>query len=164
MTCRHWHDRPTSRRITSAWLTLLGATALLGSMTSCAIDPTLADQNTAFTADGHPRVGVSQNTCDDAAGSRQLVRTELYLGTSRAHGSPISEEQYQQFMDQEVTPRFGDTLVLVSARQEPSRILVLLYPYGEQKAAAVQEIVAAFRRSFQQEAIRRVDSRACVVL
>ncbi len=123
----------------------------------------MPDNYTAFTADGHPRVGATQTTCDGAAGSRELVKTELYLGASRAHGSSITEERFQQFTDEEVTPRFGDSFVLVGARQEPSRILILFYPYGDQKAVAVQEIVAAFRRSFEHETLRRVDSRACAV-
>jgi hypothetical protein len=155
-----------------ACLTVLAATTLVGSLTACATDFGTA-QSTAFTADGHPRVGASQSACDGGAGSRELVRTELYFGTSRVDGARIAEDRYQQFMDEVVTPRFGDNVLLLHGRsqstgengtivREPAVILVLFHPYGDRQNAAVGEVMNAFRHLFQGETVKRVDSRACV--
>jgi hypothetical protein len=157
----------------SAWLTALAATTLFGSLTGCATGLGTLDQNTAFTVDGHPKVGATQNACDGMSGYRELARTELYFGTSPADGARITEDQYQQFMDEEVTPRFTNSQLLLSGRsqftgqngtivREPSKILILFYPYGDQNGAAVKEVMRAFQLQFQHETVQRSDGRACV--
>jgi Protein of unknown function (DUF3574) len=157
----------------SVWLTVLVQTALAALLAACATHAGVADRNAEFTVDGHPVVGVSQTACGGPAGSRALARTELYFGTARAGGTRMTEDQYQQFMDEQVTPRFGDGLLLLSGRsqfagtngkivREPSRVLILFYPNGAEGNAAVKEVMTAFTRTFQYETVQRVDSRACV--
>jgi Protein of unknown function (DUF3574) len=153
------------------WLTVLAVTIPFG-LTACATDFAVANQDATFTADGHPRVGATRNGCDGAGGSRQIARTELYFGTSRADGTHITEDQYRQFMDEEVLSRFGDSLLLSARRQfadengkivrEPAEMLILFYTYGDHNYAAVKEVMNAFTRTFPHETLQRVDSRACV--
>lgn len=41
-------------------------------------------------------------------------RTELYFGTGRPDGSVVSDAEFQQFVDIQVTPRFPDGLTLLA--------------------------------------------------
>ncbi len=147
---------------------------LFCSLAACSTVSTAVDHDTTFTADGHPQLRGSRSGCNGVSGSRTVARTELYLGTSRPDGVRITDDQYRRFIDVEVTPRFGDSLVLLSGHsqiaakdgklvREPSQVLVLLYSTGEERNAAVEEIRRAFRKEFQGAMMPRVDSRACVV-
>jgi hypothetical protein len=103
--------------------------------------------------------------------SLPFARTELFFGTNRPDGQPpVSDEEFREFLDREITPRFPDGLTLVSAFgqfrnasgtivQERSLLLVLLYPAETQKASSrkIERIRTAYKRQFQQESVLRVD-------
>jgi hypothetical protein len=105
-----------------------------------------------------------------------FARTELFFGTSRANGlPPVSDDEFRQFLDQEITPRFPDGLTLVAALgqflnssgvivQERSLQLILLYPVEAQKAASrkIERIRTAYKEQFQQESVLRVDDPSFV--
>jgi Protein of unknown function (DUF3574) len=109
-------------------------------------------------------------------GAAPFARTELFFGTSRANGmSPVSDEEFRQFLDQEITPRFPDGLTLVGALgqflnssgvivQERSLQLILLYPVEAQNAASrkIERIRTAYKKQFQQESVLRVDDPSFV--
>ena len=44
----------------------------------------------------------------------RFARTELYFGTAMSEG-PVTEAQFQDFVDREVTPRFPDGLTITKA-------------------------------------------------
>jgi hypothetical protein len=48
-------------------------------------------------------------------GSAPMARLELLFGMSRHGGEPINDQEWQGFVDQEVTPRFPDGLTVVQA-------------------------------------------------
>src|SRR5262245_56105688 len=52
----------------------------------------------------------------DGARTRALrfARTELYFGTATS-GGPVTDAQFQDFVDREVTPRFPDGLTITKA-------------------------------------------------
>lgn len=101
-------------------------------------------------------------------------RTELYFGSSKPDGTVVSEEQFQRFIDQEVTPRFPDGLTLLTGYgqfrnsagviiKERSAELILLYPLSQRDASRkIEEIRENYKRAFQQESVLRVDSLATV--
>lgn len=101
-------------------------------------------------------------------------RTELYFGSAKPDGTVVTEEQYQQFVDAEVTPRFPDGLTVLTGYgqfrgssgniiKERSMVLILLYPLRMRDAnRKIEEIRAAYKRQFQQESVLRVDSLAAV--
>jgi ribosomal protein L31E len=101
-------------------------------------------------------------------------RTELYFGSAKPDGSVVTEEQYQQFVDAEVTPRFPDGLTVLTGYgqfrssagptiKERSMVLILLYSLRQRDAnRKIEEIRAAYKRQFQQESVLRVDSLAAV--
>ncbi len=101
------------------------------------------------------------------------ARTELYFGTDRPGGA-VSEAEFIQFIDYEVTPKFPDGLTLLTGYgqfknssgvivKERSNVLILFYPVQTEDAnKLIQEIREAYIKAFQQESVLRVDSFAMV--
>jgi hypothetical protein len=101
-------------------------------------------------------------------------RTELFFGTSKPDGSAVSEEELNQFVDAEITPRFPDGLTALTGYgqfknsagviiQEQSVVLILLYPSTMREAnSRIEEIRSAYKEAFEQESVLRVDSFARV--
>ena len=84
-----------------------------------------------------------------------------------------SNDEYQRFLDGEVTPRFRDGFTVMEGHgqylgpngrlwHEPTKILVLMYPPDRSKSTAIDEIRSAYKEAFKQEAVMRVDSTMCV--
>jgi hypothetical protein len=115
----------------------------------------------------------------DAFGRPQLAgevwrRTELYFGSARPDGSVVTEAEFQQFVDSEITPRFPDGLTLLTGYgqfrnsagfivKERSMELILLYPPHQRDAdRKIEAARTAYKQAFQQESVLRVDSLAVV--
>jgi len=101
--------------------------------------------------------------------STSFYRTELYFGSERPDGSEVTEEELEQFVDDEVTPRFPDGLTLLTGEgqfrdssgkivEEHSSVLILLYPPDDREANdEIEEIREDYKRDFEQESVLRVD-------
>lgn len=111
--------------------------------------------------------------CEERLGGELWARTELYFGRSRASGPDVTEVEFQQFIDEVVTPRFPDGLTLVDARgqfrgaggviiQEPAKLLILFYPWNGEANRAIDQIRRQYVRAFAQQAVLRVDASSCV--
>ncbi|TQF07712.1 DUF3574 domain-containing protein [Kitasatospora acidiphila] len=99
------------------------------------------------------------------------TRTELFFGTERPNGgTAVTDQEFQDFIDSQVTPRFPDGLTVEQARgqyrdshgvieHERSYVITLLYPTskGRTAGAAVEEIRRDYDQRFQQESVGRVD-------
>ena len=110
-------------------------------------------------ADGRKRVGADK-----------FIRTELFFGTDRQDGPDVSEEEFQQFLNQVITPRFPDGLTVLTGYgqfldsrgviiQETSKLVILLYPEEERKDKGnrIEKIRECYKERFQQESVLRVD-------
>lgn len=111
--------------------------------------------------------------CEQVIDGEIFARTELLFGLSRANGPEISETEFQDFIDTEVTPRFPDGLTLLSGNgqfrdstgtiiQEGSKLLILLYPFNKKRSALVDEVREEYKTAFQQQSVLRVDEHSCV--
>jgi Protein of unknown function (DUF3574) len=101
-------------------------------------------------------------------------RTELYFGSDKHDGTTVSEAEFMQFVEQEVTPRFPDGLTVLTGygqffnseeviEKERSMVLILLYPPTDFDAGKrIQEIRDIYKRLFRQESVLRVDSLSYV--
>jgi hypothetical protein len=99
-------------------------------------------------------------------------RTELYFGTQRLGKSDVTDREFFLFVDEEITPRFPDGLTLLTGYgqfrnaqgdiiQERSKVLILFFPRDTKDAdKKVEEIRAAYKKTFSQESVLRVDSLA----
>lgn len=108
------------------------------------------------------------------AGSKPAAQELIYFGTQTPSGQ-VTPGQWTEFVDQVVTPRLpnGFTTWPVSGQwqsatsgivKEPSYVLNLVYQPGQVQDSAVDQIIAAYKSKFQQEAVLRVTSNACMRL
>jgi hypothetical protein len=111
--------------------------------------------------------------CEERLGGELWVRTELYFGRSRPAAPDVTEEEFRAFLATVVTPRFPDGLTVLDASgqfrnaagvvvREPSKVLILLYPWSNAKHRAIEQIRARYVRSFDQQAVLRTDDTSCV--
>ncbi len=108
----------------------------------------------------------------DCGGSAPQLRTTLYFGLTRANGA-ISELDWQIFLRDEVTRRFPQGLTAWEAEgqwrnpggtidHERSKVLLLVHADTVEARSAVQEVIANYRRQFDQQSVLWESSRVCV--
>jgi hypothetical protein len=106
-------------------------------------------------------------------GAEPMARLELLFGMSRHGGEPINDQEWQSFVDQEVTPRFPDGMTVVSAygqwknqagqiTKENSRLLLIWYQPKPESEGLIEAIRTAYKARFRQESVMRVDGLSCV--
>jgi hypothetical protein len=97
-----------------------------------------------------------------------FIQDDLYFGRSRP-GGIISEQEFQKFLSQEITPRFPEGLTVVDATgqfrnrkgviiKEPTKIVILIHPNSQKKNQAIQEIINLYKSRFNQESVLDVTS------
>lgn len=133
--------------------------------------------NNAWITEAHAQratdVFSKHKFCKNYLGGELFARTELFFGLSKATGSVVTEEQFQSFIDQEITHRFPEGLTIITGAgqflgkngtiiKESSKLLILLYPFNNQRNKAIEEIRQAYITMFQQESVLRVDDQSCV--
>ncbi|MDR5752774.1 MULTISPECIES: DUF3574 domain-containing protein [unclassified Caballeronia] len=107
-----------------------------------------------------------------AQGEQRSVSDMLYFGTSRAAGT-ITSAQWSGFLRSAVTPRFPEGLTAWPASgqwrtaggavvHEASFVLILVHPDDDTSETAVRAIIGEYKSRFDQEAVMRVKSHACV--
>jgi hypothetical protein len=107
---------------------------------------------------------------DGPKSTAPFLRTELYFGSNKPDGSVVTEEQFQQFLDREITTRFPDGLTLLTGlgqfrgsngvlQRERSMVLILLYPAQAARSSEqkIEEIRDAYKRQYRQESVLRAD-------
>jgi hypothetical protein len=108
-----------------------------------------------------------------ASAEQALVHDSLFFGTGKPRGGVVTPTEWAEFLKDTVTPRFPQGLTVSPASgqwrgadgaivQEASRLLQLVHPDDAASERAVQEVIAAYKVQFQQEAVLRVKARACV--
>ena len=105
--------------------------------------------------------------------ARLMGRVELFFGATRADGQPLADQDWQKFVDEEVTPRFPEGLTELVGRgqwrrpdgvitHEPSRLLLIWYSPATNKDADIEAILDAYKTRFKQLSVMRVDGVNCV--
>lgn len=102
------------------------------------------------------------------------VRTDLFFGTDRVGMTPVSDSEWQQFVDTTVTPRFPDGLTMFPASgqylqgmmvgliKEGSKVVVLLHDGSAGPSGTIEQIRTIYKEQFHQESVLRIDSGVCV--
>ena len=122
--------------------------------------------------DVSPRHAVveDQNQRPPFVGDR-FARTELYFGTAKPDNKPpVTEAEFQGFLDSMITPAFPDGLTLLKGLgqfrgannvtiEEDSFLVILLYPADARRESSVkiEEIRQAYKAQFGQESVLRSD-------
>ncbi len=102
--------------------------------------------------------------------AKSFLRTELYFGTMKTDGSQVTDDEWQKFLAEEVTPRFPDGFTVLTGYgqfrdsggkivRENSFVLILLYPLKMRKSSSrkIEQIRRAYKKTFQQQSVLRVD-------
>jgi hypothetical protein len=103
---------------------------------------------------------------------QSLVTTTLYFGTAKTTGV-VSNEAWLGFLADVVTPRFPQGLTVTDASgqwrsangqivREVSHAVTLVHPNDPESDQAIDEIIARYKSSFEQEAVMRTHSPTCV--
>jgi len=161
-TIRQWTGRASAMMLVAAGLSLAGCAApahYQAAPASLVTPPVVASA----------KPDVAKCTFGDP-----MVQTSLYFGTDRKNGKPITEKEWQAFVDQVVTPRFKDGLTVVKGKgqwlnhagevtHEGSKVLILLRAADNKTGDNnVEEIRKLYNKQFEQESVMRVDNPACV--
>jgi hypothetical protein len=110
--------------------------------------------------------------CANVSGER-WTRTEMYFGLLRIDKTPVTEREWETFVEQVVTPRFPAGLTVFNGAgqwrnsaghidREPSKVLVILHPGTESIEAKIDEVRRLYCQQFNQEAVMKVTSVAQV--
>ncbi|XXD10262.1 DUF3574 domain-containing protein [Klebsiella sp. R445] len=102
-----------------------------------------------------------------------MVQTTLYFGLSRPAGKDITAQEWQQFVDRDVTPRFRDGLTVFDARgqwlgndgsvaREQSKALMLIHGKDGKSEEGIEALRNLYKSRFAQESVMRVDQPVCV--
>jgi hypothetical protein len=101
--------------------------------------------------------------------AQAFVRTELLFGTAKPDGA-VTEEEFNRFLDEVVTPLFPDGLTVIKGAgqfkgsdgltiREDSYLLILLHPFENQKMSnkSIDFIRLEYMRQHRQESVLRAD-------
>jgi Protein of unknown function (DUF3574) len=112
-------------------------------------------------------------TSDTNTNQKTLFKDELYFGLTKPGGETISESEWQQFVNDVITPRFREGLTVLNGSgqflnssgiliRENSKIVILIYDNTPEKDRAINEIIETYKRTFQQESVLRATNRVKV--
>jgi hypothetical protein len=120
---------------------------------------------------------VAAKTASGECGAPATVQTRsmLYFGMSRPKGGVVSEDQWQAFLKDEVTPRFPDGLTVLDGRgqwrgprgvidREASKVVIIEHPDTTAALRKVEAMIAAYKKQFEQEAVLWEREPVCAAL
>lgn len=101
------------------------------------------------------------------------MQTTLWFGMIKPTGVPVSSSEWQQFVNNDVTPRFREGLSVYDAKgqwlgkgdklaRENSKALMLIHQPDRASSERIDALRDIYKKRFHQESVMRVDSRVCV--
>jgi hypothetical protein len=146
---------------------LLGCTLLAIAYARQKTDPLSQMPGTEFD----PQARNQQ--CRNPLVGNLFAKTELFFGLSKSNGSEVSNQEFQDFVNTQVSRRFPDGLTVFSGTgqfkdysgtivREKSQLLILLYPFNTESNRKIEEIRNSYKSQFQQQSVLRVDENSCV--
>jgi hypothetical protein len=110
---------------------------------------------------------------DCVAPASRATQVDLYFGRDIAGSGEVSDAQWAQFLDQEVTPRFPAGLTVSDARgqyrdtstgridRERSKRLTIVVADVISARPALDAVAEAYKKRFQQQSVLRIESPVC---
>lgn len=98
-----------------------------------------------------------------------VTRTELFFGLAIPTGGFVSDVEWKNFLEHEITPRFPEGLTILDASgqflmqdktlsKEPTKIVIIFHPASEAADSSIEMIRATYKKRFHQESVLRVSS------
>jgi len=108
-------------------------------------------------------------------GAQAALLDQLYFGSARPHGPDVTAQEWDAFVRDEIAPRFPQGFTVLEAQgqwrnadgsvaRERSHVLQVAHPADPAAARAVDEIAARYKARFDQEAVLRLATPACMAL
>ena len=108
------------------------------------------------------------------SGEEPAIVESLYFGTLMP-GGRVSNDDWQRFLADTITPRFPEGLTAWGAAgqwrnpagelfKEDSYVLHVVHKDEPRYDVAVREVIAVYRERFRQEAVLRVRTASCMSL
>jgi len=100
---------------------------------------------------------------------------ELLFGRKIGDRLGVSEREFLNFLDREITPRFPDGLTAYDARgqwrdpdrnrivREPSKVVMIVLPGRPEDMVRLTEVAEAYKKRFKQQSVGIVLRPACVM-
>ena len=106
-------------------------------------------------------------------GSELFVEYRLFLGRSSGGVEVVSDEEWEVFLKDIITPKFPAGLTVLDAQGqwrgaedvlegERSKLLIILAPRGGDAALRLTEVADGYKGLFNQEAVIYTTSATCV--
>lgn len=97
----------------------------------------------------------------------KFIKVDLFFGRNLKSGGEVSNEQFQEFINNVITPRFPDGLTVFDTFgqfqnsagtivREPSKVVALLLEDTLENELSINEIVKAYVQQFNQESVLQV--------
>ena len=108
----------------------------------------------------------------------RFTELNVYFGLAKGSGETVTEEEWQSFLSDTVTPRFPDGLTVLDARgqwfdteagrlyRESTKLLNVLVPADATDSGvnSVHDISDVYKRRFEQEAVFYTSLPACAAV
>lgn len=102
-----------------------------------------------------------------------FIKTELLFGLSKPDGSIVTESEWQDFVDNHITPRFKEGLTILNSSgqwmlqtgnviKEKSKIVMILHKNNQEIDQLLEKIRKEYKNLFQQESVLRITSSTAV--
>ena len=116
-------------------------------------------------------VEVSTPECED--GGELWTEYRLFMGRSSDGVEVVSDEDWEAFLADTITPRFPDGLSVIDVagqgttsdgfvERERTKMLLVLAPQDGDSLDRINEIAAEYKQRFSQNSALRVITEACV--
>jgi Protein of unknown function (DUF3574) len=103
-----------------------------------------------------------------------LLQQDLYFGRNIGATGRVTEQQFRQFLKDVVAPRFSTGITVYDAKgqflnndgdliREPSKVISLVYADKASNQQAINDIITAYKRQFQQESVLQVENEDIAV-
>ena len=109
-------------------------------------------------------------------GMDRFTELNVYFGLEKGTGETVTEEEWQSFLADTVTPRFPDGLTVLDARgqwfdtdagrlyRESTKLLNVLVPADTAGVDTVREISDIYKQRFEQQAVFYTSLPACAAV
>ncbi|WNZ26419.1 DUF3574 domain-containing protein [Leptolyngbya sp. NK1-12] len=97
----------------------------------------------------------------------ELIQVDLFFGQNIGTTGQVSNRQFNQFLRDEITPRFPDGLTVYDAKgqfldsinrliREPSKVVSLILEDTQANENSINQIIGTYKQKFQQESVLAV--------
>jgi len=116
---------------------------------------------------------VQQAACP--AGQERLKTAQLFFGQQINGKSSVSDADFHQFVEDELTPRFPDGLTVLNADgqwraagnplvRDASKVVLIVLPSRGDASSRIEAVQGAYKRRFRQDSVLVLTQATCVSL